>query len=149
MNFQELIQFISLQFHIDLRSDSHESCSIKIDDKIIIQLEMDTANERLIIMTYITEIAPGRFRENILVEALKANHLPTRIGTLGFLPETGELTFHHFFSSQTTKYDLISQYLTEMIYVCMQWKDAIDTGKAGPEGRQSSNKNTNPFGLKP
>lgn len=150
MNFQELIQYISEQFQLDLKPEANDSCSIKVDDKIIVQLELDAANQRLMLMTYISEIPPGKFRENVLYEALKANHLPTRIGTLGFLQESGELTFHHFFSTQISKYELVAQYLTEMIYVCMQWKEAISVGKAGPETtRSTGNTNTNPFGLKP
>lgn len=147
MTFEELLLYLSEKFEVNLKVDKDDSCAIQIDEKYILQLEMDFANHRLIIASFISIIDPGKFRENILVNALKANHLPTRVGNFGFLQESSELILHHFFPLLNLTGKMVATYLTEMTYIASSWKSAIEQGLPGI-GEVITQNHPPPFGLK-
>lgn len=146
MTFEELLLYLSEKFEVELKVDEYDSCSIQIDEKYILQLEMDFANRRLMIASFISALDPGKFRENILLNALKANDLPTRIGSFGFLLESSELILHHFFPLSNLEEKTVADYLAEMIYVASSWKEAIDQGRPGISEIPIKN-HAPPFGL--
>lgn len=75
--FGTLLEDIGKKFgDITLRPDKNNSCLIKLKGGTEIQLEMDHSGQFLVMGCKLGEIPPGRYRENLLKEALKANNLP-------------------------------------------------------------------------
>src|SRR3990167_5179686 len=90
--FEELLSQLGPVFHLSLHVDKNQACSIEVHQHLIIQLQPDMAQENLFLFSKIIEIPPGKFRENVLREALKANALPDpRVGIFGYVAATNHL----------------------------------------------------------
>ena len=80
-----LMQGLGQLLQIDLREDFNQSCTLNMDG-IKVQMELDSPGEFLLLMTFISELPPGQFRETVLKEALKVNYtVEQKIGTLSYI----------------------------------------------------------------
>ena len=75
-DFEELLTELGQFFHLDLHSDIHHACTIQIHPFLTVQLQLDSTQEHLWFFSPLIETPPGKFRENILREALKTNDQP-------------------------------------------------------------------------
>ena len=82
--FDTIIWDLSQELGISLNVDEHGSCLILIDNNIPIHLEMDSFEEKLFVSVRLTELPPGRFREDLLESLLKINSLFFPLGTFCF-----------------------------------------------------------------
>src|SRR5688572_26408203 len=73
--YETLLEELGEILKIKLKPD-HNTCLIEFKEGVSIQLELDKQAENLLIVCDLGEIAVGRYRENLLREALKANGLP-------------------------------------------------------------------------
>src|SRR5579872_2904597 len=90
--FNELLHSLGKLLGLSLQADKNNACALQIKKGIIIQLQPDVAMEKVLIASKIVEVPPGKFRENVLKEALKANGFPDpRVGTFSFLPNNNTL----------------------------------------------------------
>src|SRR5581483_6912627 len=90
--FEELLHSLGQIFRLSLHIDHSHACTIQIHEAIRIQLQLDIAQENLWLFSKLIEIPPGKFRENVFRETLKANGLPDpRIATFGYLANTNHL----------------------------------------------------------
>ena len=74
-SFHDLIAELGEYIGEDLKVDLNMACSLEINNLIKVQIELDSPGEKILLMSLITELPPGKFRENILKDALKANFL--------------------------------------------------------------------------
>jgi len=150
MTFDDLIEHLSEDLNTSLVPDQEQTVSILIDDHLRLQIEMDDQDKRFFFLIYIYELPAGKFRENVFISALRANHLPIRIGELGFFSEENYFTFHKFLSNDTPKEE-ITETLNEVIYVAEKWKKALDSGRSEPDDMflRANNPPPEPFGLRP
>lgn len=150
MNFTELCQYLSEELHVDFEPDREMAVSIEVDDLFTMQLEFDSVHQYIILVAYIQEIPPGKFRENVFFHALCSNHLATRVGSFGFYPEANQLTLHSIFSSLDLEKEKVLSTFEQIMDISHNWRDAIDSGKPSPENFSSSSSNPlKPFGLQP
>lgn len=70
---QELGPFLGL---VNLHPDHNNSCLIRLESGLIIQIEVDKSGQFLILGADLGTIPPGKYRENLLREAMKANDMP-------------------------------------------------------------------------
>src|SRR5580658_4179396 len=90
--FQEILNDLGRVFSLELQIDKHHACSIQVSEHLTVQLQLDSSQESLFLFAKVIEIPPGKFRENVLREALKANALPDpRTGIFGYLAQTNRL----------------------------------------------------------
>lgn len=150
MSFEELIEHLSEELHIELIPDNQQTVSILIDDHLTVQIEVDDYKKEFLFIAFIAEVAPGRFREEVFKSALVINDFPARIGTFSYYKEENYFTFHKFISTETPKEEIVN-FLTEIIYIAEKWKKALESGKSAPDDLPSKSKNSSlkPFGLKP
>lgn len=144
--FDELIQGLAKVFEMPLYVDRHHACAIQIKKGLVIQLQSDAAQENLLITCKIVEVPPGKFRENVLREALKANGAPDPlVGTLSYVHQA-----NHLFLFQRYPFDILNGERLAALFgpfmsTSESWRDAILSGTPAPPVKQLSN----PFGLKP
>lgn len=137
----------------DLHSDTHNSCLIKFKEGIEVQIEIDKHTEDfLIIGTDLGEIPAGKYRENIFLEALKANGMPyPRWGNFAYSAQTQHLMLFEMLSLHDLTGGQIASFLSQFLLKAKAWKDALATGNMPPltitEG--SLAKPGGIFGLKP
>lgn len=147
--FDELIQGLSKEFGLPLHVDKNHACAIQIRKGLVVQLQSDAAQEKLLLTCKIIEVPPGKFRENVLREALKANNSPDPIVAIfSFVNQTS-----HLFLFQNYLFDLlngerIASLIGPFFETAEKWKKAIESGLPAPPsspGKMSAN----PFGLRP
>ncbi len=146
-NFTDLLRELGAIVNVPLHPDKHGVCKVMIDRKFSIQIEYDPMKNRLLFLSFITEIPPGKFRENVLKEALKANGVFPRTGTLGLAERTNQLTLHDYYYLIEVKADKLADYLTSFIEKVNFWKTQIESGNV-PSVVTTSSKNRPPPFLK-
>ena len=122
--FEELLNNLSQQLGTPLAPDSHSSCLLSFDRGVKLQLELDKTGEYLIIGSFLGEVLPGKYREQLLIEALKSNHL-RQGGIFAFsLRKNGLVLFHKqlFASVEITALFALIQRLVERATL---WQEAI------------------------
>lgn len=90
--FPELLQELATELDIDLYPDKRGACKLVTEDGLHVQMEVDVRQESLLIASFICEIPPGKFRENILRDALKSNGPFPKNGTLAYSERNNKLT---------------------------------------------------------
>ena len=68
-SFHDLIAELGEYIGEDLKVDLNMACSLEINNLIKVQIELDSPGEKILLMSLITELPPGKFRENILKDA--------------------------------------------------------------------------------
>jgi|SRR5579872_2402564 len=146
--FQELLNELGKVFHLALTVDKHHACSIQIDEDMTVQLQLDMEQENLFLFSKIIEIPPGKFRENVLRETLKANALPDpRVGIFAYLANANQLVLFQRYPLEMLNGERLSGFLGAFIETGEAWKKAVANGQAAPPGA-SAPLPPSPFGIK-
>ena len=136
--FEEILWDLGELIDMPLHADENRACKLVIDEKLPVQLEMDMNQDMLMVGSFICEIPPGKFRANVLKEALKANG--TRVyghGILSYVERNNSLVmFDHLYAKGLTG-ETLAAYLETFIPYANSWRDAIETGTALPTIQQS------------
>ncbi len=151
-NFHDLIHELGEYIGEDLKVDLNMACCLEINNLFKVQIELDSPGEKILLMTLITELPPGKFRENILKDALKANFLAEeKEGTLAYLEKENSLVlFYEIFTSAITR-EILYEHLMKFIKRATDWHSAIESGRSAPDSGEipdSTEKKGNIFGFK-
>lgn len=131
--FEELIAQLSTVLEVDLHLDHNHIVALKIRDRLAIQLQEDREKRQVLIVSMLCEVPPGRFRENVCAEALKANSSAAdRPGTLGYLAMKNALTLHLGYPIEELDGKKLALLTSNFIDCAEQWQKAIDKGQVGP-----------------
>jgi hypothetical protein len=146
--FETLIHELGISLKVPLHVDKHHACTLKVHQKLNVQLQVDAALEKLWIASFICELLPGKFRENVLCEALKANDLPDpRTGIFGYISINNRLTLHQGYPFSSLDGEKLAMYVAGFIEYADLWRETIENGQTSPSPIHG-NKSTNPFGLR-
>lgn len=113
----------------DLHSDKNESCQIRFENGLEVQLELDPSGEFLCVGTKLGEVPGGRYRQTLFKEALRANgQPPPRYGTFAFSQKTNSLVFFEYLWAKELNGEKLSSFLTQFRTKAQIWKEAIARG---------------------
>ncbi len=130
--FEELLQALGNVFHLALHIDHSNACSIQIHGHVI-QLQLDVAQENLWVFSKLIEISPGKFRENVLRETLKANALPDpRSGTFGYVAATNHLALFQRYPLKILNGERLAGLMGAFLETADSWHNAIAAGYPAP-----------------
>lgn len=114
----------------DLKPDKFNTCLLKIEKKIEIQIEMDKDPSYLFFGTILGEVPPGRYRENLFEAALKTNDSTlTLIGILAYSKKNNQLIMFDRISTKNLNGSKIADYLKNFAEKAKIWKEAIERGE--------------------
>lgn len=128
--FQELLIDLSekLDLDTDLLVDKNRACSILFDN-IEVQLELDQSSENLIIFSSIAEIPAGKYREKVLLDALKANNQFPYISIFSYFEPDASLSMHNFLDFTTLNADILESFLSTFVELAQKYKTALERGQ--------------------
>jgi hypothetical protein len=126
--FEELIIDLGKELDIPLHSDDNNACVILIEETLSVQLELDDTQSKLLIASFLCEVSAGKYRENVLKCALKANDEKSEIGTFAYHEKSSQLTLFSYLQLEQISKDVLKEYLQHFIEKSMLWKDAIENG---------------------
>jgi hypothetical protein len=137
--FDEILHSLGEEFGLPLHSDRNHACAIQVKQGLIVQLESDSAQEKLLIASQIVEVPPGKFRENVLKEALKQNALPDpRIGTFAYIGKINQLVLFQYYPFDILSAQRLAGLLGPFIQTAEKWREAISSGNTAPQSEAPS-----------
>jgi len=128
--FLILLNSLSEKLEIDLQLDTNGACSILYEDNLAVQLELDSTLENLIVFSSLFTLAPGKFREDVLLNALKANNTFPYVAIFSYFEPDNSLAFHNFLKFETLSVDILVSYLSTFVELASRYKKAIEQGNS-------------------
>lgn len=126
--FEMMIEGLGKHLGIPMEAEPNQTCSLLIDEKITLLLEMDKNEENLRMVSFFCLLPPGKFREKVLTEALKANDLKEEKGSLGFCDSTNEIALYDTVPLKDLDLVKLENQLAKWIERIFLWKEAIESG---------------------
>lgn len=130
--FQQIIFDLGTYFNIPLRVDEKKTCKMLFNEKIAIQLQMDLADKELMVVSFVCPLPPGRFRSDVLFEALKANFDIAKPGHFAYTEKGNSLVLFEFLDDTHFSIDKLAPFLEKLYDRALEWKEAIEGGKTPP-----------------
>lgn len=128
--FEQLLHELGPFFNLQLRSDRHAACTVRIHEALQVQLQLDLTQENLLLFSEISEVAPGKFREKILLEALKTNGLPDpRVGVLCYVARNDFLALYQTYPVSLLTGEVLLGLLGPFLEMAEKWRKAIENGQ--------------------
>lgn len=150
--YVELLELAGKHFSCELEPDPNNTCLLSVDGEVEVQLEMDPTQDFFVMGTKIGELPPGKFREEVLKEALIANNRPyPRNGNLAYSRKLNCLVMYEMFEIKHFPLEVIISVLTLFIENAKKWKRALSAGQTTPytqADQDASKGNGKMFGLK-
>jgi len=130
--FQELLWDLGELIDLPLHADKNHACNLLLDEKLEVQIQLDTHREYLMICAFIADVPPGRFRENVLKDALKVNGEHRLFGTLAFYEKKNLLILHQYLLLEKLNGEKLAQALELFLEEAKEWQQAINSGTSAP-----------------
>ena len=130
--FQELLWDLGEYIKLSLHIDKNNACSLLLDETLEVQMQMDKNEENLIICAFLGTIPPGRFRENVLKDALKVNGRYRPFGSLAFYEKKNMLILHQFLLAEKLNGEKLVEHLEVFIGEAEEWRSALVNGATSP-----------------
>lgn len=145
--FGSILKEFESYFKCPLTPDKNNSCLVKLNTGISVQLEIDRMGQ-LLIGCKIATMPMNRFRENVIREALKANEsVDPSEGIFGFSQKTNTLMLFMMIDPKKINPDLIAKILPPFTEKAKLWADTIATGKIPSTAQASSTKLQSPMSI--
>jgi hypothetical protein len=147
--FQELLVSLGQQLGLPLHPDKTGACRLNIRNLFSIQLEYEPARERILIASFLCEVPPGKLRENVLRDALKANFPYPELGSFGYSERNNKLSLFLYSPIHGLTGQKLASLLSAFIEKATKWKQAVELGQTATLVLTGSSSEIKPFGLKP
>lgn len=148
IELERIIEILAEELDTELNLDAGNLCKIMVNDQIPVQLELDKTGENIMLGCMIMEISPGKFRENILKAALKANYAKDKgIGNFSYIPKTASLCLFEFLPLDYLSEETVFKFFTDFCNKALNWYENLQAGRI-PTISSSSTPSTNPFGIR-
>ncbi len=126
--FMQLLDDLGHILNIPLYTDKKRACRLNINNTLYVQLESEDDKERILIATFIHDIPPGKYRENTLKEALKADGRYPRIGTFAYSERNNQLALFEYVPMPELRAEKLADILANIIEKATAWRATIERG---------------------
>lgn len=127
--YESILQEVGQELGMQLAPDHNDSCQIQLAEGLKLQMEIYKRTEQFAICFRLGNPPPGKYRENLLREALKANGLPSpRYGTLAFSEKSEAFYLFELLSLDRLDGKKVVDRITAMKEKALIWTNAIKNG---------------------
>jgi hypothetical protein len=131
--FDALLGALGQLFGMALHKDRAGGCALQIKKGFIVQLSTNETMDKILIGSKVVEVAPGKFRENVLKDALKYNAgKDPRVGMFAFLEKTNQLVLFQYYPLDIMNGERLASLLGPFIDLAEKYREAILAGRASP-----------------
>ncbi len=128
--FGSLLEELGTIMKMKLAPDRNNNCLIKYPNGLRVQMDYDTGTESILIVADLGVPAPGRYRENLFKEALKANGLPPpHPGVFAYSKKADSLVLYTSVSIIDCTGQKLSEVLGPLIQRAELWRNAMGRGE--------------------
>ncbi|HLB53254.1 MAG TPA: CesT family type III secretion system chaperone [Chlamydiales bacterium] len=132
-SFSYLLQDLGKIFHLPLHQDQVGACSILLPNDFIIQIQLDTTGKNLFLFSKLAPLPPGRFREEVLKEGLKANQKNDPLpGILAYLEKTNHLILFQSYPFSILNGERLAGFFGNFLDFGTKWRVAVLQGHTHP-----------------
>ncbi len=136
--FESILKDFEPFFKCRLQADQNESCLVRMGHGISLQMELNRYGF-LLIGCRIGELPRGRFQDDVIKEALKANEFyPPFTGIFGISRKSNNLFLYLLVDPLKLDQDKISNLLNPFIAKAKLWSDSINQGNIPALGAATS-----------
>lgn len=147
--FEALISELGIELGVALHLDKKGACKLKINEMFDVQLETDAHQENLLIAAFIGDVPPGKYRENILRDTLKANWPFPKNGTLAYSDRNNKLVLFSYFRLANLNGKKLAEFLGIFIDKANNWRIGMETGHTAHLISVPAKTSDGIFGMKP
>jgi hypothetical protein len=148
IELERIIEILADELDTELNLDAGNLCNIMINDQIAVQLELDKTGENVMLGCMILEISPGKFRENVLKAALKANYVKEKgIGNFSYIPKSATLCLFEFLPLDYLTEESTFKFFTDFCNKALNWHENLQAGRI-PTISSGGSPSSNPFGIR-
>ncbi len=126
--FEDLIRDLGNLMGASLHAERGYLCKLLIEGSFHIQIEHEPEKASILLASFICEIPPGRIREDILKEGLKANGLLDRKGIFAYSSKNNHLVYFAYIPDNIHGNKLYEETML-FIDTIKKWKSAIESGQ--------------------
>lgn len=127
--YEDLLKEIGHELEIELAPDQNDSCQIRLAEGVQLQMEIYKRTNQFVLCFRLGNPPPGKYRETLLKEALRANGLPApRHGTFGFSASTEALYLFELLNLDRLDGKKIVEHMMAMKDTAIAWTEAISNG---------------------
>jgi hypothetical protein len=130
--FEEILKELSIELTTPLHVDENNACLIVFDEKINVQLELDETLENLIIFSLIYSLPPGKYRENVLLEALKENDKFPYIAVFAYFEPENSLALFNILNLSNLNSKTLVSYLLAFRDLALIYQNSLIHGQTSP-----------------
>src|SRR5690242_10901666 len=120
--FEEILSELGIECGQPLHPDSRGACKLFVNELMHVQIEYRQEIESLVLLTFICEIPPGKFRENVLKTALKVNHFSPEKSHLSYSDKNNQLALFQYFPMKTLTGKQLIGYLERFMKKAGDWR---------------------------
>ena len=146
--FHELLQGLGQQLKIPLHPDKRGACKLNVRNQFSVQLEYDPSHERILIACFVCDVPPGKLRENILRDALKANFPFPELGAFGYSERNNKLSLFLYTPLSGLTGEKCAALLSVFMEKANKWREAVAMGQTATLVHAANISEVKPFGLK-
>jgi len=130
--FERLIKSLGKLLNASLHVDANQSCTLLIEEKITVQIEKDHQEKGYIIGAMVATLPPGKFREEVLKNALQANHFFPKMGTFGYSAHNNQLALFYLVKDPDISAEKFAEVLSAFVAKALEWKQALEQNQSAP-----------------
>lgn len=132
--FAIILHDLGTLIDVPLHPDHLRCCSLNVNNSMHVQLKEEENKDRILIAAFLGELPPGKFREILLKETLKENHIFPRVGIFCYSPRNNQLAFFTYVQMAGLRGDILADALEIFLDRAFSWKTALDTGQIPARG---------------
>ena len=144
--FEEYIQKLGQTLGTPLHAEKGYLCKLRVEGSLQVQIEHEPDQERILIASFLCELPPGKYREDLLKEALKANDSLERLGIFAYSSKNNNLVYFLYLSDKIA-FEEFSQSFLHWLDTAKVWKSAVESGNIYQISQSRSSSSSSIFGL--
>lgn len=122
-----LLEELSKLLKTPLKVDEHHTCKIRIKDKLDFYIELDRSQQDVIVGVLLASLPAGKYREQILKEALISNgEIPPSGSIFAYSKRQNGLVLFEKMPLQDLSADRLFTRLEELFKLALPWKEALE-----------------------
>jgi hypothetical protein len=150
-NFYDLIKELGDLLGEEIEPENNQACNLRINQKVKVQIEVSNNEESLMLISLISELPPGKFRETVLKDILKANFFAEeKVGILSYTLKENSLVLFQTINTHALDAEELKNHLQKFSQRAINWYDSIESGALAPDNEipESTEKKGNSFGIR-
>ena len=126
--FEELIIQLGEIVNVGLHAERGRICKLNINGVLHVHIEYDETKDMILLACFVADLPPGKFRENVLKEAMRINSTYPRLGSFAYSERNNKLAFFDYLSFTSLRADKLNDKLNMFIEKADEWRTSIDSG---------------------